>query len=639
MPVTRSKKRRPSDVDLGGRGSPYPRKKNRQGTNPPPKPSRLLGGNTALGFREPRGYNRSGSFYDRRSPQRGLDDTYRPRPTWGSYGLDSSRFEDSRAAASQPVTSSLEGSVRPRGRSPIRRYHQLGASDERGVGRATRKPLPDHRDHNGIPNDARSWSPRPRDRTDGPAGPYRFRDGNSRSPPHAGKGIETEAPNGPPFCNTRARNPSQSSLTHNRDFLDLARGLSGFSLTKESPKLLPESHDLGQPTKELSSLGENSNVTNLPERSLTHDRDFLDLARGLSRFSLTKDSFKLPESHDLDQPTKELSLLGENNNVTSSAGSQPDINVPHLRGRESPPEDTSHSCDSRSPSPHRLCSQREGGSSRLEESRVLPVLFYESPVLKLKHDFFLPESASADRELYVKAGTPGELCALKSDSAPSPGPSDSTWRTANFTPSNWELVHGRARQAKNRASAALLPDNVPLFGPKIRTSRKGKFRGSLEEYDQMLLDKEKTEHDDDPTFPTGSWEDDDSTSSSSEGEDYDITSLKNTLVFEEGLPRSKSQWGTPPGGETQTQSKSGPLAEDTHCASGVPDGGACGIEPTKKLAMARGKQLRPELVQAIALLRASRSQSVHPERECGGGQLPLASEGPPDSTRYCSGDL
>ena len=431
---------------------------------------------------------------------------------------------------------------------------------------------------------------------------------------NAGKGIETEARNGPPSCNTRARNPGESSLTHDRDILDLARGLSGFSLTKDSPKLLPESHDLDQLTKELSSLGKNSSVT-------------------------------------------------------SSAGSQPDINVPHPRGREGPSEDTSYSRDSRFSSLHRSCNQREGGSSRLGEPQVLPILRYEFPVLKLEPKDVLPESTSADRELYVKAGTPGELCVWKPDSAPSPGPSDSTWRTANFTPSIWELVHGKAQQAKNRASAALLPDNVPLFGPKISTPRKDKSRGSLKEYNQMLSDKEKTEHDDDSTFPTGSWEDDDSTSSSSEEEDYDLASLKNPSVFGEGLPGPKSQWGTlpksetqtqsqngpptkgtlcaggvpsnsthntrpiqcikgppltkvqqesPPKGEIQTVSENGPLTKDTLSAGGVPNSSTCSIKPTKKLAIARGNQLRPEIVQALALLRASRSQSAHSEREYGG---------------------
>jgi len=412
---------------------------------------------------------------------------------------------------------------------------------------------------------------------------------------HARKRIAIEVRNGPPGDNTRARNPSENSLTHRRD-------VSEFSLTKDSPTLLPESHDLSQPTKGLRSVGENNSVT-----------------------------------------------------------SQPDTNLPDQRGREGSPDDTSHSIDSRAFNNHSVYGQREGSSSGLEKSRALPTLRHEIPIPKLEPNDFLPESTPADRGLYIKAGTPDEICVWKPDS-PNPDLNDSTWRTAKFTPSIWELVHGRARQAKNRASAALLPDNVPLFRPKTSASRPGhlrcrkaKFRGTLEEYNQMLSDKAKKENDD-TTSPTGSREDDDQNfSSSSEDEDYDPTVLKNPWMFRRG---PESEWGIPSESETQTKSKNSPLSKDTLCAGSesthntslieakndpslakaqqenppksgaqavsenstltkdtlgagsVPNGSAHSIAPTKKLAIARGKQLRPELVQAMARLRASTSQSL-----------------------------
>ena len=420
---------------------------------------------------------------------------------------------------------------------------------------------------------------------------------------HARKRVTIEVRNGPPGDKTKARTPSENSLTRRRDF-------SEFSLTKDSPTLLPESHDLSQPTKELRSLGEHNSVT-----------------------------------------------------------SRSDTKVPDPRGREGSPADTSYSSDSRAFSNHSVYSQREGSSSRLEKSGVLPVLRYEIPIPKLEPNDFLPESTSADRGLYLKAGTPDEICVWKPENAPNPGSNDSTWRTANFTPSIWELVHGRARQAKNRASAALLPDNVPLFKPKTsasgpgQRSRKAKFRGTLEEYYQMLSDKKKKEHND-TTLPTDSREDDDPNfSSSSEEEEFDPNTLKNPWMFERMSPGLKSQWGI----ETQTKSKNGLLSKDTLYAGGpsesthntrlieakngpslaksqqenppksgaqvvsengtvaketlgtnsVPNGSAHSIAPTKKLAIARGKQLRPEL-QAMARLRASTSQSVPPGRECAG---------------------
>ncbi|PUU77897.1 hypothetical protein B9Z19DRAFT_1127598 [Tuber borchii] len=466
-------------------------------------------------------------------------DSYRPRspftphPTWDSYRSDSSRFANSRAATNQPVTSRAEDPVSSWDRSPFHRCCQ-GTSDEPGVGRVTKKPLPDRRDRNSIPSS------------------QRFRDGNNRSSLHAGKGIIIEVRNGPPGS-SRACNPPESSLTHTRDF-------SKFSLTIDSPRLLAESQNLGQPTKEFS-------------------------------------------------------WLGENNSVTSSARSQPDTNVPHPRGREGSPEDTSYSSGSR----------------------------------------FLVAIAFAARE----------KGASKPDSAPNTDPSDSTWRTTIFTRSIWELVHGRAQQAKNCPTAALLPQNVPLFGSKISASRPGhlrsrkaKFKGSLEEYYQMLSDKEKKEHDDNPTFPTGSREDGGPTfSSSSEGEDYNQTSLKNPGCLDRASPGlslssvlndstnntrpieakkdsalSKAQQEDPPKSEAQAASENAHLTKDTLRAGSVPNRSTHSIAPTRKLVIARGKQLRPELVQAMALLRASTSQSVHPEHECGKGHLPLASEGTPVTT-------
>ena len=397
---------------------------------------------------------------------------------------------------------------------------------------------------------------------------------------------------------------------------------------------------------------------------MTDQRDF-------SEFSLAKDSpTLLPESHNHSQPTKGPRSLGENNSVTS----QPDTSVPDPRGREGSLDDASYSSDSRAFSNDTVYSQREGSSSRLEKSGVLPVFRYEIPIPKLEPNDFLPESTSADRGLYLKAGTPDEICVWKPDSAPNPGSNDSSWRTANFTPSIWELVHGRARQAKNRASAALLPDNVPLFKPKTSTSgpshlrsRKTKFRGTLEEYYQMLSDKKKKEHND-TTLPTDSREDDDPNfSSSSEEEDYDPNTLKDTWMFRRMSAGLKSQWGTSPEIEAQSKSKNGLLskgilytsgpserthntplieaknglslakaqqknppksgaqvvsengtvAKDTLGAGSVPNGSAHSMAPIKRLAIARGKQLRPEL-QAMARLRASASQSVPPERECAG---------------------
>ena len=443
--------------------------------------------------------------------------------------------------------------------------------------------------------------PRPLDRADGRAGSQRFRNSKSRSPLRAVKRIAIEEPNRPPGSNTGARDPSETSLAHTRNS-------SKFNLTKDSPAL------------------------------------------------------QQPETHDLGQPTKELKSLGEDNSVTDPSGCHPpDNNVLRPRGREESLEGKSRSSDSRSSSRRSLCSQREGNPSRFGEPGVLPVLRYEMAVPKLEPDDLLPDSTSADWGLYLNAGTSSGPCEWDPGSAPKA----STWRTTDFTPPICELVHGKARQARNRASAALLPDDVPLFGPSIRASRTGglrpqkaKFKGSLEEYYQMLSDNEKKEQDDNQTSPTVSREGGDlALSSSSEEEDYDLTYLKNPRVTGAVVAEPKSQLAPPAEKETQDGPKNSSLTRDTLCAScvpsdstpgsrlneakndpvppevqqeknppksedqtgsesvtlakgdpgpsGVPDRSTHSIAPTKKLALARGKQLRPELAQALALLRDS----------------------------------
>ncbi|PUU80750.1 hypothetical protein B9Z19DRAFT_1123097 [Tuber borchii] len=584
--MTRSRKRRRSDMDPGGQGNQYPQNKCRKGTSQRSRPGRRLDSNSPLGFRKSRGDSRSRSRYDRHSPQRVLTDSYRPHldsyrprpifrppPSWDSYRPDSSGSSNSRAATNKPVTRRAEDSVGYRGRSPPRRCRQREASDQPSLGRVTRKPLPDGRDRNGFLNDARSRSPRSRDHANGPVGSQRFRDGSRRSPLNARKRISVEVRNGRPGDNTKARNISESSL-------------------------------------------------------------------------------------------------GKNTSVTS----QPDTNVPDLRGSEGSRDDTSYPSDSRAISNQSVYSQGEGVSGGLEKSGVLPILRFAIPIPKLEPSDFLPESRSEDRGLYLKAGTPGEICVWKPESASTTSPNDSNWRTADFTPSIRELVHGRARQAKNRASAALLPENVPLFKPKTRPGhlrpQKPKFRGTLQEYYQMLSDKkEKKDRDDETTLSTSSSEEDDPnlSSSSDEEEDYDPNTLRNPQMLGLDPPQPKSQWRTPPGIETQAKSKNGLLSKDSRYASApsestnktplveakngpslaraqvdsenstltkdtlgagsLPNGGTQSIAPIKKLAIARGKQLRPELVQAMARLRASASQSVDPGRECAGGPLPVASEG------------
>ena len=471
----------------------------------------------------------------------------------------------------------------------------------------TRQPVADHKDGIGILNDANGWSPRSQDG----AGSRKFRDSNSKSPVRAGKVAAVEECNEPPGGNTGARDLSESSLAHTRDS-------SKFSTTGDSSTLQPESHDLGQPTQELTPLG-------------------------------------------------------QDNTVTTSADGQPNNSVPHLKGREESPEGTSRSIDSLSSSSHNLDSQGEENSSVFGSSRVfgkprIPRVFlHEFEIPPLEPEDFLPNPPWADRGPLPNPGTPSELNGLD----PGNAPIDDSWRYTDFTLTIHERLYGWARLAKNRKSAALLPPNVPLFGPRIRKprarhqrSQKTRLRGSLKRHHQTLSNKEKTERDDE---------------SSSEEEDGPLTKdtvsgywvLSNitqsarphepkkdpapSKVQQENPSKGKAQAGSengpltkatvrgfcvpsnstqsarptrrpkkdpapskvqqenPSKGKAQAGSENGTLTKGTLGCGGVPGSSTHNIAPTKKLAMARGKQLRPEIVQALAMLRASRSD--HPKGE------------------------